>query len=114
MEWLGKPEPRPERHWSDDYIQDGGYARSIDIQAERRRPGTARSAAASARRAPAAAETPLPDIQPGQSVTHSAFGKGMVLSVRPMGGDALIEIAFDGVGVKKLMLKAAAKHLTVK
>ena len=47
-------------------------------------------------------------------VMHKAFGKGMVLSVRPMGGDALIEIAFDGVGVKKLMLKAAAKHLTVK
>ena len=44
-------------------------------------------------------------------VEHSAFGKGMVLSVRPMGGDALVEIAFDNVGAKKLMLKAAGKHM---
>ena len=28
---------------------------------------------------------------------------GMVLSVRPMGNDALIEVAFDKVGTKKLM-----------
>ena len=35
----------------------------------------------------------------------------MVLSVRPMGGDALIEVAFDTVGKKKLMLKAAGGHM---
>ena len=44
-------------------------------------------------------------------MTHDAFGKGMVLSVRPMGNDALIEVAFDKVGTKKLMLKAAGSHL---
>lgn len=49
---------------------------------------------------------------PGDQVRHSAFGQGMVLSVRPMGGDALIEVAFDKVGTKKLMLKAAGVHLT--
>jgi len=37
---------------------------------------------------------------------------GLVLSVRAMGGDALIEVAFDTVGTKKLMLKAAMRHLT--
>ena len=42
---------------------------------------------------------------------HSAFGQGMVLSVRPMGGDALVEVAFDRVGTKRLMLKAAGAHL---
>lgn len=36
----------------------------------------------------------------------------MVLSIQPMGGDALIEIAFDTVGTKKLMLKSAAQHMT--
>ena len=51
-------------------------------------------------------------LQPGDSVRHKAFGQGMVLSVRPMGGDALIEVAFDKVGTKKLMLKAAGAHLT--
>ena len=41
---------------------------------------------------------------------HTAFGKGTVVSVKPMGGDALAEVAFEG-GTKKLMLKAAGKHL---
>ena len=45
-------------------------------------------------------------------VQHKAFGKGMVLSVQKMGGDALIEVAFDNVGTKKLMLKSAAQHMT--
>ena len=29
-----------------------------------------------------------------------------------MGGDAMIEVAFDRVGTKRLMLKAAGAHLT--
>ena len=36
----------------------------------------------------------------------------MVVSVVPMGGDALIEVAFDTVGTKKLMLKTAGVHIT--
>ena len=36
----------------------------------------------------------------------------MVLSVQPMGGDALIEVAFDDVGTKRMMLKAAARFMT--
>ena len=44
-------------------------------------------------------------------VQHAAFGKGMVLSVMKMGGDALLEIAFDGVGTKKLMAKTASAHM---
>ena len=51
-------------------------------------------------------------FQKGDMVKHSAFGKGMVLSLQPMGGDALIEIAFDNVGTKRLMLKSAAAHMT--
>ena len=61
---------------------------------------------------PAAASAPLMQLSAGDQVRHSAFGQGMVLSVRPMGGDALIEVAFDKVGTKKLMLKAAGAHLT--
>mgnify|MGYP001522137598 FL=1 len=55
---------------------------------------------------------PLMDIKAGESVKHAAFGHGLVLSVRAMGGDALLEVAFDTVGTKKLMLKAAMRHLT--
>lgn len=39
----------------------------------------------------------------GQRVSHKAFGEGMILTVSPMGSDTLLEIAFDGVGTKKLM-----------
>ena len=39
----------------------------------------------------------------GQRIEHKTFGSGMILSVSPMGNDTLLEIAFDGVGTKKLM-----------
>lgn len=42
----------------------------------------------------------LMQLAPGESVRHDAFGQGMVLSVRVMGNDALIEVAFDTVGTK--------------
>ena len=61
--------------------------------------------------APAAAPANLSSFQKGDMVDHKAFGKGMVLSVQKMGGDALLEIAFDNVGTKKLMLKAASQHM---
>lgn len=54
----------------------------------------------------------LPSFQQGDMVEHKAFGKGMIVSLQKMGGDALVEIAFDGVGTKRLMLKAAANHMT--
>ena len=54
----------------------------------------------------------LPTYNKGDMVCHSAFGSGMVLSIQKMGGDALIEIAFDNVGTKRLMLKAASAHLS--
>ena len=53
----------------------------------------------------------LGQYQKGQMVRHTAFGDGMILAVTPMGGDALLEVAFDGIGTKKLMLKAAAQHM---
>ena len=39
----------------------------------------------------------------GQCVTHKTFGVGTVLSVTPMAGDYVLEIAFENVGTKKLM-----------
>ena len=59
----------------------------------------------------AAPAAPLMQLRQGDMVEHTAFGKGMVLSVRPMGGDALVEVAFDQVGAKKLMLKSAGSHM---
>lgn len=50
-------------------------------------------------------------LNKGDMVQHTAFGKGMVLSVLKMGDDALLEIAFDQVGTKKLMAKTASAHM---
>ncbi len=51
------------------------------------------------------------ELNRGDMVHHTAFGKGMVLSVMKMGGDALLEIAFDEIGTKKLMAKTASAHM---
>ena len=53
----------------------------------------------------------LPDWKKGDMVQHTAFGRGMILSVMKMGGDALLEIAFDEIGTKKLMAKTASAHM---
>ena len=57
-------------------------------------------------------KVPAVQFSKGEMVQHKAFGRGMVLSVIPMGGDALLEIAFDGVGTKKLMANTASQHMT--
>ena len=62
-------------------------------------------------RAQAAPSAPIPEFRKGDMVMHAAFGKGMVLSVLKMGGDALLEVAFDDIGTKKLMAKAAGTHM---
>ena len=51
------------------------------------------------------------ELNKGDMVQHTAFGRGMVLSVVKMGGDALLEIAFDQIGTKKLMAKTASAHM---
>ena len=126
MEWLSKPQPRSES-WEErdsDYgdrgygSSYGGYGqRSAAPVVTRREPaepkaGALRSAAGASKAAPKAA-APRMQIQAGKTVEHDAFGRGLVLSVRSMGGDALVEVAFDSVGTKKLMLKMAAQHLKI-
>ena len=51
------------------------------------------------------------ELNKGDMVLHAAFGRGLVLSVMKMGGDALLEIAFDDIGTKKLMAKTASVHM---
>ena len=114
MEWLSKPQPRSDSWDEDDAGYDGGgygaYARrgGPATALAAKKPDALRTSAAKAAPRPAA---PRMDLQPGEMVDHDAFGRGMVLSVRPMGGDAMLEVAFDKVGTKRLMLKMAAQHL---
>ena len=51
------------------------------------------------------------ELNRGDMVQHKAFGRGMVLSVVKMGGDALLEIAFDDIGTKKLMCNTASAYM---
>ena len=57
------------------------------------------------------ASVSLPKFTVGDAVSHRAFGIGCVKSVKPVGGDALIEIEFESAGTKRLMLKTAAVHM---
>lgn len=47
------------------------------------------------------------DFKVGDTVCHKSFGTGTVLTVTPMGGDVLLEVAFDKSGTKKMMANYA-------
>lgn len=47
------------------------------------------------------------DYKVGDRVNHKAFGDGMIVTAKAVGGDMLLEIAFDEVGTKKVMAKLA-------
>ena len=49
-------------------------------------------------------------LKAGDRVSHKTFGEGNILKITPMGGDCLLEVQFDQIGVKKIMYKFA--HLT--
>ena len=104
------------------YPSSGGYSSGGGYQSRRpaygqSRPGGGSPVSRPARskqsilKAAAKAAPPLPDFQKGEMVMHKAFGKGMILSLSKMGNDALIEVAFDNVGTKKLMLRSAAQYM---
>ena len=91
-------EPRRSYSWgADGWGQYAQPARPIRSELTGR-PAAARSA-------------PMLELNRGDMVEHTAFGKGMVLSVLKMSGDALLEIAFDSIGTKKLMAKTASSHM---
>ncbi len=93
--WERPAPPRPVDYYSPG-VSGGGTS------------GGGRFAAASGYTAKSA---PLPSYARGDLVEHKAFGRGMVLSVQKMGGDVLLEIAFDDVGTKRLLLKSAGQNM---
>ena len=104
-DWQGKTAPTygVEREYGDG---------SMDTTAPRGYYSNRRTTRPAARpTARPAASAPLPELKPGDRVRHKSFGEGMVTALTPMGGDALLEIAFDGTGTKKLLLKYAGPLL---
>ena len=124
MRWESKPEPRfggmehdstfggdqYEDGWGSAPARTGGSWSSGGVHSYRA-PAQAPQRPLQSLRKNAAPAAALLQLQQGDMVEHTAFGKGMVLSVRPMGGDALVEVTFDNVGKKKLMLKSAGAHM---
>ena len=70
------------------------------------RTGAGLRAAAAARQAeqPEATE---PSFAPGDRVHHATFGNGVVIACELVPGDQQVTVAFEGKGVKKLMLSFA-------
>ena len=93
-------------------VKKGGYVRpSRDSGYPSFRSSTAYSQPAKTLQPATAPKTAGLELAKGDMVQHTAFGKGLVLSVLNMGGDALLEIAFDQVGTKKLMKNTASAHM---
>ncbi len=126
---LGESEWRPEREYYDDGEGErprptarsyGGYSGVERISPRYERGYTAPTAAPRSMGRPGVGTggagasgkgAALPDFRKGETVLHKAFGRGTILTITQMGGDALIEVAFDSVGTKKLMLKSAAQYM---
>jgi DNA helicase-2/ATP-dependent DNA helicase PcrA len=49
----------------------------------------------------------------GNEVQHSAFGHGKITGLTPMGGDMLLTIEFEKVGVKRVMANTASRFMKV-
>ena len=102
-----RAQQRPARDSFDYHNRAGASAGDRSYPVSRpaaRRPGITPPSQAKAKEPPAFAL--------GDKVKHRAFGLGEITKVSPMGGDALLEITFEGVGLKRLMLRAAGQFMT--
>ena len=121
-----------QRRFRNGYYQRGTPCRWVEAipgselaRPPRRRPGAAAAgtgwaAARSGPRAraavppedggrPGAGDAPAepPAYQPGDRVEHAFFGAGVVVSCEALPGDQQVTVAFDGQGVKRLLVSYA-------
>ena len=110
MEWLGRVDNQFRRSEWEDTGSFGGNTYRAEVRPTQKAQSTPLRGGSGFT---AKNETSDPgfSLKKGDMVHHRTFGDGMVLSIRPMGGDALLEISFHDVGTKKLMFKAAQVHL---
>ena len=116
---IDKPEERPTysgRYDSDDvfgFDERPRYGYYQERRASSPKP-VSRPAAKPAAPKPItpAAKKPLIELKPGDRIVHRSFGAGEVKSVTPMPGDALVTVAFDSAGEKKMLLKTASAFIT--
>ena len=112
LDLRGRPRHQPRREMEDWGREEELSQIPRTVQPKKSYPSGGPVGGRTAYRSPTPKAAPLPQLHKGDMVRHTAFGIGMVLSVQPMGGDALLEVAFDNVGTKRMMLKAAAQFMT--
>jgi DNA helicase-2/ATP-dependent DNA helicase PcrA len=57
--------------------------------------------------APTPARPAQPQFRAGQRVQHATFGEGLVIESRAEGADEIVTVAFEGTGLKRLMVGIA-------
>lgn len=120
MRWEGKPEPRfgggeaggsgVPAYGGAGYSGFGGRTAGGAVRSYRE------TVARAASQRPAAAKggvsAPVLELRTGDEVEHTAFGQGTVLEIKPMSGDAMVTVQFQGIEKpKRLMLKFAGSHM---
>lgn len=102
---------RTESGYRASYAEGGYSGYGAGSYGGQRRPSQPRKTLQQTTLTSAPSKSAMLELNKGDMVNHTAFGRGMVLSVMKMGGDALLEIAFDQIGTKKLMAKTASAHM---
>ena len=95
-------ERKPATQWSGNEIAPKKKPASSGF-------GTSSVASSGASGSPAPATC---NLKAGDRISHKAFKEGLIVSANPVGGDVLLEIAFDSVGTKRLLFKTASKFIT--
>ncbi len=119
MRWEGKPEPRfgggeaggsgVPAYGGAGYSGFGGRTAGGAVRSYRE---TVARAAPQRPAAKGGASAPVLELRTGDEVEHTAFGQGTVLEVKPMSGDAMVTVQFQGIEKpKRLMLKFAGSHM---
>jgi len=116
MHWESRPEPRFAG--GEDRATYGGYGSRSGGAVRACQESQETGSRPAFQRAPvlagpsAAPDKPLLQLQPGDTVEHTAFGQGTVLEVQPMSGDAMVTVRFQKEEKpKRLMLKFAGSHM---
>ncbi len=91
---------------SKNYGSSGSSSYSRPSQPRKTAGGFSNGGFSSAPKKPATDNVVL-DFKVGDTVEHKTFGQGLIISAKAVGGDMLLEIAFDTCGTKKVMAKMA-------
>ena len=103
---LQKPRQESYNSWGSSYSHGSEWAGYQNPPMQPRKKETYRKTDIASKPA-----VPVLELNKGDMVLHAAFGRGLVISAMKMGGDALLEIAFDDIGTRRLMAKAASVHM---